>query len=132
MLNAAVHGIVIEVMQDGAQADGADENRVQVRVGDPAGRPRAGRSVTFEVDEGAEAVTRHATTNRFGIAGTAVVGHRVGPCTVTIVMEGDGTRHEATVTFTKRRVVRPAAPPEKPEMPRRPCKSWFSEMKHDR
>jgi hypothetical protein len=131
VLNTAAHRIVIEVMQDGAQADGSEENRVQVRITGPADRPEPGRSVVFEAGEGAQVVACRVVTNRFGIAGTGVVGHRVGPCTVAITVEGDGVRHEAAVRFTKRRGVRQASPPEKPEMPKRPCKSWFSEMKHD-
>jgi Bacterial Ig-like domain (group 1) len=93
----------ISVMEDNAPANGFSENTVLVRVSDPDDSPHAGLPIAFSADNGAVLLTRDAVTNHYGVARVAVVSSRVGRCTVTVFLDGDGVRRSAAVTFTQRR-----------------------------
>lgn len=93
----------ISVMDDNAPANGFSENSVLIRVCDPDDRPHAGLPIAFSADNGAMVLARDAVTNHFGVARVGVVSSRVGRCTVTAYLDGEGGRRSAAVTFTQRR-----------------------------
>jgi len=93
----------ISVMRDNAPANGFSENSVLIRVSGPGDAPHPGLPIAFSADNGATLLSRDAVTNHYGVASVGVVSSRVGPCTVTAFVDGDGSRCGTAVTFTRRR-----------------------------
>ncbi|HWG26917.1 Ig-like domain-containing protein [Actinospica sp.] len=92
----------ISVMEDNAPANGFSENSMLVRVSEADDTPCAGLPIAFSADNGAVLLATDAVTNHYGVARVCVVSSRVGRCTVTVV-DGEGKRRSAAVTFTERR-----------------------------
>lgn len=93
----------ISVMTDNAPANGYSENSVLIRVCEPDDSPHAGLPIAVSADNGAVVLSRDVVTNHYGVAQVGVVSSRVGRCTVTAFVDGEGSRRSTAMTFTQRR-----------------------------
>ncbi|MBV8045358.1 inverse autotransporter beta domain-containing protein, partial [Pluralibacter sp.] len=97
--NDATAGIApgaLSVLNDGAKADGAAQNRVRATVADANGNPLAGQTVSFSADNGASIAVSGITGADGGVT-VSLSSTVAGASTVTASVNGSG--QTVTVNF---------------------------------